>query len=187
MEQFLGIALLSLGGLSAASFYVPSHKVKKWSWETYWITLGFVAWIVMPTVGGMLTTPDLWGIFLRQQHKQHGMVVCVRRPVGIRRADVRPGIATSSASRSVSRSRSASVRLSAHSCPPSSTERSACWSPHFRAALSCWDSSCVWPASHFAAMQECSRSDCSRTSRKGNRSRISPSPRVSSSPCWAAS
>ena len=50
------------GGLSAASFYVPSYEIKKWSWETYWITLGFVAWIIMPTVGGLLTTPDLWGI-----------------------------------------------------------------------------------------------------------------------------
>jgi L-rhamnose-H+ transport protein len=62
MEQIVGIILLSLGGLSAASFYVPSHKIKQWSWETYWITLGFVAWIIMPTVGGLLTTPDLWGI-----------------------------------------------------------------------------------------------------------------------------
>ena len=65
MEQFLGIALLAVGGLSAASFYVPSYKIQKWSWETYWITLGFVAWIVMPTVAGWITTPDLWGILRR--------------------------------------------------------------------------------------------------------------------------
>lgn len=62
MEQFIGIVLLAAGGLSAASFYVPSYKVKKWSWETYWITLGFVAWMIMPTVAGLMTTPDLWGI-----------------------------------------------------------------------------------------------------------------------------
>lgn len=62
MEQVIGIILLSLGGLSSASFYVPSHKIQKWSWETYWITLGFVAWVIMPTVGGLLTTPDLAGI-----------------------------------------------------------------------------------------------------------------------------
>jgi L-rhamnose-H+ transport protein len=62
MEQILGVVLLSLGGLSAASFYVPSHQIRQWAWETYWITLGFVAWLVMPTVGGLLTTPDLWGI-----------------------------------------------------------------------------------------------------------------------------
>jgi len=63
MEQIIGIILHSIGGFSSASFYVPSHKVKKWAWETYWITLGFVAWIIMPTIGGLLTTPDLWRIF----------------------------------------------------------------------------------------------------------------------------
>lgn len=62
MEQIFGIILHSIGGFSSASFYVPSHKLKKWAWETYWITLGFVAWMVMPTVGGLLTTPDLWAI-----------------------------------------------------------------------------------------------------------------------------
>ncbi len=63
MEQLItGIILLMVGGLSSASFYVPVHKIQKWSWGTFWITLGFVAWIIMPTVGGLLTTPDLWGI-----------------------------------------------------------------------------------------------------------------------------
>jgi L-rhamnose-H+ transport protein len=61
-QLVVGIILLALGGLSSASFYVPVHKIRKWSWETFWISLGFVAWIVMPTVGGLLTTPDLWGI-----------------------------------------------------------------------------------------------------------------------------
>lgn len=62
MEQIFGIILHSIGGFSSASFYVPSHLVKKWAWQTYWITLGFVAWIVMPAVGGLLTTPDIMGI-----------------------------------------------------------------------------------------------------------------------------
>lgn len=61
-QQLIGILLLTAGGFSAASFYVPSYKIKKWSWETYWITLGFVAWMIMPTVAGLMTTPDLWGI-----------------------------------------------------------------------------------------------------------------------------
>lgn len=62
MEQLTGILLLVAGGFSAASFYVPSHAIKKWTWETYWISLGFVAWLIMPTVAGLLTTPDLWSI-----------------------------------------------------------------------------------------------------------------------------
>ena len=68
MEQIFGIILHSIGGFSSASFYVPSHLVKKWAWQTYWITLGFVAWIVMPTVGVLLTTPDILGI-LRESPK----------------------------------------------------------------------------------------------------------------------
>lgn len=62
MEQFLGIILHSIGGFSSASFYVPYNRVKKWAWGTYWITLGFVAWMIMPIVGGWLTTPDIWEI-----------------------------------------------------------------------------------------------------------------------------
>lgn len=65
MNPFLGVVLHSIGGFSSASFYVPINKVRRWAWETYWITLGFVAWVLMPQVGGFLTTPDLWGI-LRQ-------------------------------------------------------------------------------------------------------------------------
>ncbi len=62
MEHFLGILLLVAGGFSAASFYVPSHAIKKWTWETYWISLGFVAWVIMPPLSGLMTTPDLWAI-----------------------------------------------------------------------------------------------------------------------------
>ncbi|MFA7172981.1 MAG: L-rhamnose/proton symporter RhaT [Kiritimatiellia bacterium] len=62
MEHFLGILLLVAGGFSAASFYVPSHAIKKWTWETYWISLGFVAWIILPPLSGLITTPDLWTI-----------------------------------------------------------------------------------------------------------------------------
>ena len=31
MEQLIGTILLSVSGFSAASFYVPSHKVKEWT------------------------------------------------------------------------------------------------------------------------------------------------------------
>jgi hypothetical protein len=62
MDQTVGVILVVLGGLSSASFYVPSYKIKQWAWETYWITLGFVAWVVMPPVVAWMATPDLVGI-----------------------------------------------------------------------------------------------------------------------------
>src|SRR5665213_529359 len=64
MEQVFGIILHWIGGFSSASFYVPSHWIKKWAWHTYWISLGLIAWIVMPLVGGWLTTPDLKSILI---------------------------------------------------------------------------------------------------------------------------
>jgi len=62
MNPVLGVILHAIGGFSSASFYVPVHKVRIWAWETFWVTLGFVAWIVMPQIAGFLTTSDLWGI-----------------------------------------------------------------------------------------------------------------------------
>lgn len=62
MEYFLGILFHSIGGFSSASFYVPTYKIRKWHWQTYWITLGFVAWIIMPTIGGLITTNGLFDI-----------------------------------------------------------------------------------------------------------------------------
>jgi L-rhamnose-H+ transport protein len=62
MNPLIGSILIAIGGFSAASVYVPIYKVKGWAWETFWISLGFVAWIIMPQIGGWLTTPDHWAI-----------------------------------------------------------------------------------------------------------------------------
>lgn len=59
MSQLFGIFLHFIGGFSSASFYVPYNFVKKWSWQLYWISLGFVAWMIMPWIGGFLTAPHL--------------------------------------------------------------------------------------------------------------------------------
>lgn len=49
----------AIGGFSSASFYVPSRLLKRWAWHTYWITLGLVAWIIMPWIGAWSTVPHL--------------------------------------------------------------------------------------------------------------------------------
>ena len=57
MNPFIGVLLHAVAGLAAASFYIPFKKVKGWAWETYWLTQGFAAWVVMPIVIAWLTTP----------------------------------------------------------------------------------------------------------------------------------
>ena len=37
-----------VGAASAASFYAPIAKVKRWSWETTWAVAGLFSWILLP-------------------------------------------------------------------------------------------------------------------------------------------
>ncbi len=57
MDSILSIALIALGSIGAASFYVPFKKVKKWAWESYWLTQGVAAWLIAPWVFALLTVP----------------------------------------------------------------------------------------------------------------------------------
>ncbi len=35
-----GVLLHAIGGLAAASFYIPYKKVRHWAWENYWLVGG---------------------------------------------------------------------------------------------------------------------------------------------------
>ena len=65
-NPFLGVFYHWLGGLASGSFYVPYKGVKKWSWETYWLTGGIFSWIICPWTFAYFMTNDLFGV-LRQQ------------------------------------------------------------------------------------------------------------------------
>ena len=58
----LGVLFHWLGGFSSASFYVPYRAVRGWSWEIYWITGGFVSWVIAPWLFAYLFTQDLFGV-----------------------------------------------------------------------------------------------------------------------------
>ncbi len=55
----LGILLHWIGGLAAASFYIPYKQVRRWSWETYWLVGGVFSWLLMPWLMASLLVPDL--------------------------------------------------------------------------------------------------------------------------------
>jgi len=54
----LGVTLHAIGGLAAASFYIPYKRVKGWSWETYWLAGGFFSWIIAPWVLMLVLAPN---------------------------------------------------------------------------------------------------------------------------------
>jgi L-rhamnose-H+ transport protein len=61
-DPFLGVVFHAIGGLAAASFYLPYRKVRGWSWETYWIVGGVFSWLLAPLVGSWLLVPDAFDI-----------------------------------------------------------------------------------------------------------------------------
>src|SRR4030066_648818 len=57
MDPIAGILLIALGSIGAASFYVPFKKVRSWAWESYWISQGFFAWIIIPWIFALIFIP----------------------------------------------------------------------------------------------------------------------------------
>jgi L-rhamnose-H+ transport protein len=54
----LGVTLHAIGGLAAASFYIPYKRVRSWSWETYWLVGGVFSWIVAPWAFSLAILPQ---------------------------------------------------------------------------------------------------------------------------------
>lgn len=57
-NPFSGVLFHAIGGLAAASFYIPYKKIKAWSWEIYWMIGGLFSWILAPWVLALLILPQ---------------------------------------------------------------------------------------------------------------------------------
>ncbi len=54
----LGLLIIAVGSFCQSSSYVPINKIKKWSWESYWLIQGVFAWLVFPFLGLLLSVPE---------------------------------------------------------------------------------------------------------------------------------
>ena len=54
----IGILLIAIGSIGAASLYVPFRKVKGWAWESYWLSMAVSVWLIFPVVFALLTVPQ---------------------------------------------------------------------------------------------------------------------------------
>lgn len=57
MHILAGVIYHFIGGAASGSFYMPYTRVKKWSWESMWITGGVFSWLLVPLVAAVLTVP----------------------------------------------------------------------------------------------------------------------------------
>ncbi|MDR2087652.1 MAG: L-rhamnose/proton symporter RhaT [Dysgonamonadaceae bacterium] len=63
MNTIIGLLVIAVGSLGQSSSYVPIKKVKKWSWESFWLVQGIFAWLVFPFLGTLLAIPEGIGLF----------------------------------------------------------------------------------------------------------------------------
>jgi len=61
-NPIIGTGLHAIGGMSAASCYMPFEKVKNWSWGAFWIVQALFAWLIMPLLIGYFTVPNLFTV-----------------------------------------------------------------------------------------------------------------------------
>lgn len=54
----LGLLIIAIGAFCQSSCYVPINRIRRWSWESYWIVQGFFAWLVLPLAGALLAVPE---------------------------------------------------------------------------------------------------------------------------------
>jgi L-rhamnose-H+ transport protein len=52
----------AIGAASAACCYVPQKRVRRWSWQSYWLTQASFCWLLLPIAGAFLTVPDFWQV-----------------------------------------------------------------------------------------------------------------------------
>jgi L-rhamnose-H+ transport protein len=52
-----------VGAASAASFYAPIEKVKRWSWETTWAVAGIFSWVLLPVGVSYLLLPHFGAFY----------------------------------------------------------------------------------------------------------------------------
>src|SRR5260370_35651350 len=48
-----------VGAPSAASFYAPISKVKRWTWESTWAVAGIFSWVLLPICVSAILLPGM--------------------------------------------------------------------------------------------------------------------------------
>lgn len=68
-NPILGTCLHAVGGISAATCYLPGTRTRQWSWGTFWLAQALFAWIITPLMVGWLTVPGFFKILIEAPAK----------------------------------------------------------------------------------------------------------------------
>jgi L-rhamnose-H+ transport protein len=55
----LGILLHAVGAFAAGICFTPQHKVRNWTYQTFWFWMSLTSWFLLPILGSLLFIPNL--------------------------------------------------------------------------------------------------------------------------------
>lgn len=61
-NPLIGILYHWIGGFASATNFIPFRRIRRWSWEIYWLVQGIAAWLIAPMLLALLLVPNLFGV-----------------------------------------------------------------------------------------------------------------------------
>jgi L-rhamnose-H+ transport protein len=61
-NPFIGVIYHWIGGFASATNFIPFRRIRRWSWEIYWIVQGVAAWLIAPLLIATIFVPHVFDI-----------------------------------------------------------------------------------------------------------------------------
>ena len=74
-NPFIGVIYHWIGGFASATNFIPFRRIRRWSWEIYWIVQGVAAWLIAPLVLASLLVPHLFDILRASPPRALGFAI----------------------------------------------------------------------------------------------------------------
>ncbi len=74
-NPFIGIVYHWIGGFASATNFIPFRRIRRWSWEIYWIVQGVAAWLIAPMVVAGLLVPHLFDVLRNAPPRAMGLTI----------------------------------------------------------------------------------------------------------------
>ncbi len=74
-DPTLGVSFHAVGATFAANCYAPQKYLRRWSWETFWMTQAAWCWLLWPILGAIATVPHFRQVL--SEAPKLPMVCCV--------------------------------------------------------------------------------------------------------------
>lgn len=79
----LGILLHGVGAFAAAICFTPQHRIRGWTFETFWFWMSMSAWFLLPVIGSLLFIPDLAGVLAASPPEAMGKALAYGAAYGV--------------------------------------------------------------------------------------------------------